>query len=138
MAHLHSLSREPEILGKYPADIFACEGIKMKIRLSYICRQFYWANYSTGLGASLHELGHTFDLGHTSEGIMARGFDDLYRMFLVDPWIPPLRSRPQTPTNHKRPYSPQLQPQHKQVSIKAHYLTLSERPSFKAVQMPTA
>ncbi|XP_074643489.1 uncharacterized protein LOC141900467 [Tubulanus polymorphus] len=48
-------------------------------------RQYYWANYSTGLGASLHELGHTFDLGHTPSGIMARGFDDLYRVFTVQP-----------------------------------------------------
>ncbi|KAK2166704.1 hypothetical protein NP493_1293g01022 [Ridgeia piscesae] len=52
-------------------------------------RGFYWANYSTGLGSSLHELGHTFDLAHTRTGIMARGFDDLYRVFIVRP----LRSR---------------------------------------------
>lgn len=32
---------------------------------------------ATTLGSVLHELGHTFDLGHTDEGIMARGFDDL-------------------------------------------------------------
>ena len=48
-------------------------------------RGFYWANYSTGLGSSLHELGHTFDLAHSSTGIMARGFDDLYRVFTVRP-----------------------------------------------------
>jgi predicted Zn-dependent protease len=29
------------------------------------------------VGSVLHELGHCFDLGHTAEGIMARGFDDL-------------------------------------------------------------
>ena len=52
-------------------------------------RGFYWANYSTGLGSSLHELGHTFDLAHTRTGIMARGFDDLYRVFTIRP----LRSR---------------------------------------------
>ena len=38
-------------------------------------------DYSTGLGASLHELGHTFDLAHTPTGIMSRGFDDIYRTF---------------------------------------------------------
>ncbi|BFZ04776.1 hypothetical protein BsWGS_07815 [Bradybaena similaris] len=46
-------------------------------------RQYYWANYATGLGASLHELGHTFDLAHTPSGIMARGFDDLHKVFTV-------------------------------------------------------
>ncbi|ELT86967.1 hypothetical protein CAPTEDRAFT_95709 [Capitella teleta] len=46
-------------------------------------REFHWANYSTSLGASLHELGHTLDLAHTPTGVMARGFDDLYRVFLV-------------------------------------------------------
>jgi hypothetical protein len=39
----------------------------------------YWANFATGLGATLHELGHAFGLYHTREGIMARGFDDLNR-----------------------------------------------------------
>ncbi|KAI8739982.1 zinc metalloproteinase [Biomphalaria glabrata] len=46
-------------------------------------REYYWANYATGLGASLHELGHTFDLAHTPSGIMARGFDDLHKVFTV-------------------------------------------------------
>ncbi|KAK7499071.1 hypothetical protein BaRGS_00009618, partial [Batillaria attramentaria] len=45
--------------------------------------EYYWANYATGLGASLHELGHTFDLAHTATGIMARGFDDLHKVFTV-------------------------------------------------------
>ncbi|XP_059144245.1 uncharacterized protein LOC131931460, partial [Physella acuta] len=45
--------------------------------------EYYWANYATGLGASLHELGHTFDLAHTPSGIMARGFDDLHKVFTV-------------------------------------------------------
>ncbi|KAI0210199.1 hypothetical protein LSAT2_005057 [Lamellibrachia satsuma] len=58
-------------------------------------RGFYWANYSTGLGSSLHELGHTFDLAHTRTGIMARGFDDLYRVFTVRP----LRSRASSSTH---------------------------------------
>ncbi|XP_013379649.1 putative zinc metalloproteinase C607.06c [Lingula anatina] len=46
-------------------------------------RGFYWANYATGLGASLHELGHTFDLAHTNTGIMGRGFDDLNKVFTL-------------------------------------------------------
>jgi len=32
---------------------------------------------ATTLGSVLHELGHTLDLGHTDQGIMSRGFDDL-------------------------------------------------------------
>ena len=35
------------------------------------------------LGSVLHELGHCFDLGHTEEGIMARGFDDLDLFFTL-------------------------------------------------------
>ncbi|UYV71594.1 hypothetical protein LAZ67_8003811 [Cordylochernes scorpioides] len=45
---------------------------------------FYWACYSTGLGALLHELGHTLDLGHTATGIMCRG-DNIYLAFLPAP-----------------------------------------------------
>lgn len=40
-------------------------------------RGTYWANYATGLGASMHELGHCFDLAHTPKGIMSRGFDHM-------------------------------------------------------------
>ena len=38
---------------------------------------------ATTLGSVLHELGHTFDLGHTESGIMARGFDDLDSLLTV-------------------------------------------------------
>ncbi|XP_015118408.1 putative zinc metalloproteinase YIL108W [Diachasma alloeum] len=37
---------------------------------------------ATTLGSVLHELGHTFDLGHTREGIMGRGFDYVDRVFV--------------------------------------------------------
>lgn len=39
--------------------------------------------YATTLGSVFHELGHTFDLGHTKDGIMGRGFDNIDRVFLV-------------------------------------------------------
>lgn len=37
--------------------------------------------FSTSLGSVLHELCHAFDLGHTQSGIMARGFDNIYKVF---------------------------------------------------------
>lgn len=51
-------------------------------------RGTYWANYATGLGASIHELGHCFDLAHTPKGIMARGFDDMNCVFTM--WRQPI------------------------------------------------
>ncbi|KAG3196820.1 hypothetical protein PC128_g7309 [Phytophthora cactorum] len=46
-------------------------------------RGTFWANFSTGIGAMLHEIGHTFGLGHSTSGIMARGFDDMNRLLCV-------------------------------------------------------
>jgi len=43
-------------------------------------RNVYWACYSTTLGSLLHEFSHILDIGHNLTGIMARGFDDLYRL----------------------------------------------------------
>ena len=45
-------------------------------------RNVYWACYSTTLGSLLHEFSHILDIGHNLSGIMARGFDDLYRLIL--------------------------------------------------------
>ena len=44
-------------------------------------RGTWGASYGTHLGSVLHELAHTFDLGHTPHGIMARGFEDLHLFF---------------------------------------------------------
>ncbi|XP_011499350.1 PREDICTED: putative zinc metalloproteinase C607.06c [Ceratosolen solmsi marchali] len=45
-------------------------------------RGTYGGCLATTLGSVLHELGHTFDLGHTRDGIMGRGFDYVDRVFL--------------------------------------------------------
>lgn len=37
--------------------------------------------FATTLGSLCHEIGHIFDLGHTSEGIMGNGFDYVNRVF---------------------------------------------------------
>ena len=60
-----------------------CNDLFLKKCFLYVCREYYWANYVTGLGASLHELGHTFDLAHTATGVMARGFDDLHKVSML-------------------------------------------------------
>lgn len=46
-------------------------------------RGTYGTCFTTTLGSVLHELCHTFDLGHTHEGIMDRGFDNLHNFFMV-------------------------------------------------------
>ncbi|TDH65402.1 hypothetical protein CCR75_003598 [Bremia lactucae] len=46
-------------------------------------RGTHWATFSTGLGAMLHEIGHTFGLGHATSGIMARGFNDMNRLLCI-------------------------------------------------------
>ena len=48
-------------------------------------RGTYGGCFATTLGAMVHELGHTLDLGHTENGIMARGFDDMDRFFTICP-----------------------------------------------------
>lgn len=57
-------------------------------------RGTHWALASTTIGATLHEMGHTFGLPHTRDGrdIMTRGFDKFNRLFtFYDP-----------PANHSR------------------------------------
>ncbi|XP_043661190.1 uncharacterized protein LOC122625240 [Drosophila teissieri] len=47
-------------------------------------RRTYGGVYASTLGAVCHELGHCFDLGHTSDGVMGQGFDYLNRVLTVD------------------------------------------------------
>lgn len=51
-------------------------------------RGTFWANFATGLGATLHELGHCLSLPHPAShvGVMSREFDHVNRLFmLVEP-----------------------------------------------------
>ncbi|AGC47044.1 hypothetical protein MYSTI_05768 [Myxococcus stipitatus DSM 14675] len=47
-------------------------------------RGTHWANYATGLGATMHELGHCFSLHHPvhGKGVMSRDFDFINRTFM--------------------------------------------------------
>lgn len=49
-------------------------------------RGTYWANFATGAGATLHELGHCLSLPHPANGIgvMARQFDHFNRTFVLE------------------------------------------------------
>ncbi|NLH16193.1 MAG: hypothetical protein GX455_06415 [Phycisphaerae bacterium] len=47
-------------------------------------RGTFWANFTTGLGASLHELGHVLGLSHSgvATDLMERGFDHINHLFM--------------------------------------------------------
>ena len=49
----------------------------------FLFRHTFGGCFSNTAGAVLHELGHCLDLAHANEGIMARGFQDLDRVFVA-------------------------------------------------------
>lgn len=57
-------------------------------------RSVVWGLASTTMGATLHEMGHTFGLPHTKDGrdIMTRGFDRFHRSFVFED--APSKSKP--------------------------------------------
>lgn len=61
-------------------------------------RGTFWANFATGAGAVLHELGHCLGLPHppepVSSAIMWRGFDHLDQMFVLRPGAQEISNAP--------------------------------------------
>lgn len=49
----------------------------------FVYRGTFGGCFSTTLGSVCHELGHTFDLGHSKYGIMGRGFDNIHLVFIT-------------------------------------------------------
>ncbi|KAG1708163.1 hypothetical protein DVH05_024845 [Phytophthora capsici] len=79
----------PSHLGEISSCCLDNKRIDQRYLLDDSCyRGTFWANFSTGLGAMLHEIGHTFGLGHSTSGIMARGFDDMNRLLCVYEPVP--------------------------------------------------
>ncbi|KAI4500940.1 hypothetical protein M0802_004151 [Mischocyttarus mexicanus] len=100
---------------------------------------------ATTLGSVLHELGHTFDLGHTREGIMGRGFDYVDRVFVgaagIDFNRNPIRRDPQhTTVALSRPLSVTVTVQEPVLASPRRGRLLSETsrpsPSVNARQLP--
>lgn len=100
---------------------------------------------ATTLGSVLHELGHTFDLGHTREGIMGRGFDYVDRVFVgaagIDLNRNPIRRDPQhTTVALSRPLSVTVTVQESVISSPRRGRLLSETsrptPSSASRQLP--
>lgn len=56
-----------------------------KFHVDAVGRDVFWANTSTTMGACLHEIGHSFGLPHSMDGlcIMTRGIDHFNRFFTV-------------------------------------------------------
>lgn len=70
-------------------DIIKCFENNEKVDLEKFAddsnyRRTFAGVYATSLGAVCHEIGHIFDLGHTTDGVMGNGFDYLNRVFTID------------------------------------------------------
>lgn len=74
-------------------------------------RNTIWGLASTTIGATLHEMGHTFDLPHCNDGlgIMTRGFDRFNRVFVFGDSISDHNRKPRgadkSPEAHFSPIS---------------------------------
>ena len=81
-------------------------------------RNTIWGLASTTIGATLHEMGHTFDLPHCNDpmGIMTRGFDHFNRVFTFQD---PVSGRNREPLSFSQQQEAYFAP------ISASYLQLS-------------
>ena len=50
---------------------------------NFVFRGTFGGCFSTTLGGLIHELGHMLDLGHTENGMMSRGCDDVDKFFTL-------------------------------------------------------
>jgi len=80
--HLHTCPQTPDDIASSFSNTTLID--KSVLPDDSVDRGTYWANCATGMGASLHELGHTFGLPHTDYGIMYRGFDHFNRLFMIN------------------------------------------------------
>lgn len=72
----------------YVEDVMSCFLNTTTVDTRYLMddscyRGTYGGCFSTTLGSVCHELGHTFDLGHSKHGIMGRGFDNVHLVFVT-------------------------------------------------------
>ncbi|KAH0567513.1 putative zinc metalloproteinase YIL108W [Cotesia glomerata] len=70
-------------------------------------RGTYGGCLATTLGSVLHELAHTFDLGHTREGIMGRGFNYVDHVFIGKGIV--TKKSPGNTDNNRNPRNGDLQ-----------------------------
>lgn len=90
-------------------------------------RGTWWGAASTTIGASLHEMGHTFGLPHTREplDIMTRGFDRFNRAFTL---TEPASGRGKTPVEFKPERVAAFAPISAAALVNSRWLALDERP----------
>lgn len=70
-------------------DVVAAFSNKKKVDLKQVLddsnyRRTYGGTFATTLGTLIHELGHTFQLGHTETGLMGNDIDQVQRFFLTE------------------------------------------------------
>ena len=53
------------------------------LKFLFCFRGTFGGCFATTLGGLIHELGHMLDLGHTDNGMMSRGCDDVDKFFTL-------------------------------------------------------
>uniref|UniRef100_W8AN20 Putative zinc metalloproteinase YIL108W n=1 Tax=Ceratitis capitata TaxID=7213 RepID=W8AN20_CERCA len=81
-AYLYAWPRYCKDINAYFGSTEKVDPTQLPDDSNYRCT--YGGVYATTLGAVVHEIGHTFDLGHTIDGVMGNGFDYINRVFTID------------------------------------------------------